>query len=131
MSKNNSKMFPPGPQNNLLDSSKQEAIDIILLGSSYASDLADRARVLLPTKYMNGKDWLSIWGPKLEVFHTCALITHCSSAPNSGETGEPPQRLHGAVAPESGDGHLQHKRREALQKHRLQERVTVRLDLRS
>ena len=56
MSKNNSKMFPPGPQNNLLDSSKQEAIDIILLGSSYASDLADRARVLLPTKYMNGKD---------------------------------------------------------------------------
>ena len=50
-----------GLQNNLLDSSKQEAIDMILLGSSYASDLADRARVLLPTKYINGRDLGSSW----------------------------------------------------------------------
>ncbi|XP_043228770.1 synaptojanin-1-like [Amphibalanus amphitrite] len=35
-------------QNNLLDSSKQEAIDVILLGSSMNSELADRARLLLP-----------------------------------------------------------------------------------
>ena len=43
-------------QNNLLDSSKQEAIDVILLGSSYGSDLADRARVLLSKKYINGEE---------------------------------------------------------------------------
>uniref|UniRef100_T1ITZ6 phosphoinositide 5-phosphatase n=1 Tax=Strigamia maritima TaxID=126957 RepID=T1ITZ6_STRMM len=36
-------------QNNLLDSSKQEAIDILLLGSILNSELADRARTLLPT----------------------------------------------------------------------------------
>uniref|UniRef100_A0A8D8SPY4 phosphoinositide 5-phosphatase n=1 Tax=Cacopsylla melanoneura TaxID=428564 RepID=A0A8D8SPY4_9HEMI len=34
-------------QNNLLDNSKQEAIDIFLLGSALNSELADRARVLL------------------------------------------------------------------------------------
>ncbi|KAK6622419.1 hypothetical protein RUM44_002230 [Polyplax serrata] len=35
-------------QNNLLDNSKQEAIDILLLGSYLNSELADRARILLP-----------------------------------------------------------------------------------
>jgi phosphatidylinositol-bisphosphatase len=35
-------------QNNLLDNSKQEAIDIFLLGNTLNSDLADRARMLLP-----------------------------------------------------------------------------------
>ncbi|XP_019753624.1 synaptojanin-1 [Dendroctonus ponderosae] len=35
-------------QNNLLDSSKQEAIDIFLLGSTLSTELADRARHLLP-----------------------------------------------------------------------------------
>lgn len=34
-------------QNNLLDSSKQEAIDVFLLGNALNSDLADRARMLL------------------------------------------------------------------------------------
>ena len=42
-------------QNNLLDSSKQEAIDVLLYGSSFNSDLADRARMLLPPNYINGK----------------------------------------------------------------------------
>ncbi len=42
-------------QNNLLDATKQEAIDVILFGSSFNSDLADRARVLLPPKFINGK----------------------------------------------------------------------------
>ena len=42
-------------QNNLLDQTKQEAIDVILFGSSFNSDLADRARVLLPREYINGK----------------------------------------------------------------------------
>ncbi|XP_064476937.1 synaptojanin-1-like isoform X2 [Ornithodoros turicata] len=36
-------------QNNLLDGSKQEAIDVLLLGSALSSELADRARALLPT----------------------------------------------------------------------------------
>lgn len=35
-------------QNNLLDNSKQEAIDIFLLGSTLSTELADRARNLLP-----------------------------------------------------------------------------------
>jgi len=35
-------------QNNLLDNSKQEAIDILLLGNTLNSELADRARILLP-----------------------------------------------------------------------------------
>lgn len=35
-------------QNNLLDNSKQEAIDILLLGSNLNSELSDRARILLP-----------------------------------------------------------------------------------
>ena len=42
-------------QNNLLDATKQEAIDVLLFGSSFNSDLADRARVLLPNNYINGE----------------------------------------------------------------------------
>ena len=42
-------------QNNLLDSTKQEAIDVLLFGSSLNSDLANRARTLLPQNYINGK----------------------------------------------------------------------------
>ena len=42
-------------QNNLLDSTKQEAIDVLLFGSSLNSDLANRARALLPQNYINGK----------------------------------------------------------------------------
>ena len=41
-------------QNNLLDSTKQEAIDILLFGSSLNSDLTNRARTLLPQNYING-----------------------------------------------------------------------------
>lgn len=40
-------------QNNLLDSSKQEAIDILLVGSTLSSELADRARILLPTNMLH------------------------------------------------------------------------------
>ena len=43
-------------QNNLLDSTKQEAIDVLLFGSTYHSDLADRARMLMPNNYINGKN---------------------------------------------------------------------------
>ena len=41
-------------QNNLLDAAKQEAIDILLFGTSFNSDLANRARALLPSNYING-----------------------------------------------------------------------------
>lgn len=40
-------------QNNLLDSSKQEAIDILLLGSTLNTELADRARLLLPSNMLH------------------------------------------------------------------------------
>lgn len=40
-------------QNNLLDNSKQEAIDIFLLGNTLNSDLADRARMLLPAETLH------------------------------------------------------------------------------
>ncbi|XP_068082117.1 synaptojanin-1 [Anabrus simplex] len=40
-------------QNNLLDNSKQEAIDILLLGSTLSSELADRARILLPPNMLH------------------------------------------------------------------------------
>ncbi|XP_043464476.1 synaptojanin-1 [Leptopilina heterotoma] len=40
-------------QNNLLDSSKQEAIDILLLGSTLSTELADRARLLLPSNMLH------------------------------------------------------------------------------
>lgn len=41
-------------QNNLLDNSKQEAIDILLVGSTLSSELADRARILLPSNLLHG-----------------------------------------------------------------------------
>lgn len=40
-------------QNNLLDNSKQEAIDILLLGSTLNSELADRTRILLPANILH------------------------------------------------------------------------------
>lgn len=42
-------------QNNLLDNSKQEAIDILLVGSTLSSELADRARILLPSNMLHGE----------------------------------------------------------------------------
>lgn len=43
-------------QNNFFDTSKQEAIDILRLGSTLNSDLADKARALLTTSSLYGKD---------------------------------------------------------------------------
>ncbi|KAL5289697.1 SYNJ1 family protein [Megaselia abdita] len=40
-------------QNNLLDNTKQEAIDILLLGSTLSSELADRSRILLPANMLH------------------------------------------------------------------------------
>lgn len=41
-------------QNNFLDNSKQEAIDILLLGSSLYGELADKARSLLSPRCLHG-----------------------------------------------------------------------------
>ena len=41
-------------QNNLLDKDKQEAYDLLLLGTGWHTDLADRTRLLLPINYWNG-----------------------------------------------------------------------------
>lgn len=46
-------------QNNLLDSSKQEAIDILLVGSTLSSELAERARIMLPSNLLHGESILS------------------------------------------------------------------------
>lgn len=40
-------------QNNLLDSVKQEAIDILLTGKPLTSEIADRARSLLPSHFLH------------------------------------------------------------------------------
>lgn len=41
-------------QNNFLDSSKQEAIDVLLIGSTLRGELADKARSLLSTRSLHG-----------------------------------------------------------------------------
>ena len=41
-------------QNNLLDKDKQSAYDLLLHGTVRNTDLADRARLLLPMEYWNG-----------------------------------------------------------------------------
>ena len=43
-------------QNNLLDKDKQEAYDLLLLGTGWHSDLADRSRLFLPINYWNGEN---------------------------------------------------------------------------
>lgn len=62
-------------QNNLLDSTKQEAIDVLLYGSSFNSDLADRARMLLPANYINGKETES-----KKVFGKFLIVILCFSS---------------------------------------------------
>lgn len=54
-------------QNNLLDNSKQEAIDILLVGSTLSSELADRARILLPSNMLHGKGFSSILQSKKQI----------------------------------------------------------------
>ena len=42
-------------QNNFLDSSKQEAIDVLLIGNTLRGELADKARALLTTRSLHGE----------------------------------------------------------------------------
>ncbi|CAB1333303.1 unnamed protein product [Coregonus sp. 'balchen'] len=64
-------------QNNFFDSSKQEAIDILRLGSTLNSDLADKARALLTTSslYDTSDDYL-------EVTRYTELTTHPAVVPD-------------------------------------------------
>ncbi|KAK1800390.1 hypothetical protein P4O66_005620 [Electrophorus voltai] len=48
-------------QNNFFDTSKQEAIDILRLGSTLNSDLADKARALLTTSSLYGTELSRTW----------------------------------------------------------------------
>uniref|UniRef100_A0A671PN51 Synaptojanin-1 n=1 Tax=Sinocyclocheilus anshuiensis TaxID=1608454 RepID=A0A671PN51_9TELE len=54
-------------QNNFFDSSKQEAIDILRLGSTLNSDLADKARALLTTSsfFINVSPFLFLASPRV------------------------------------------------------------------
>lgn len=45
-------------QNNLLDNAKQEAIDILLVGSTLNSELADRSRTLLPYNMLHAPPYI-------------------------------------------------------------------------
>ena len=42
-------------RNNFFDGSKQEAIDILLLGSTFNGAVGERARALLNRSYLHGK----------------------------------------------------------------------------
>ena len=41
-------------QNNLLDQSKQEAIDVLLYGQTFNTELTSYCRALLPAHYLHG-----------------------------------------------------------------------------
>jgi phosphatidylinositol-bisphosphatase len=45
-------------RNNFFDGSKQEAIDILLLGNTFVGELGDRARALLPGSFLHGKKYV-------------------------------------------------------------------------
>lgn len=47
-------------QNNLLDQSKQEAIDVLLLGHTFNTELTSYARSLLPAHYLHGNCYILI-----------------------------------------------------------------------
>ncbi|XP_032888469.1 synaptojanin-1 isoform X2 [Amblyraja radiata] len=55
-------------QNNFFDSSKQEAIDILLLGNTLNSDLADKARALLTTGSLHVRE-LTLQSASTQVLH--------------------------------------------------------------
>ncbi|NXY16814.1 SYNJ1 protein, partial [Atrichornis clamosus] len=54
-------------QNNFFDSSKQEAIDVLLLGNTLNSDLADKARALLTTSSLRGIVFSDVFAASVKV----------------------------------------------------------------
>ena len=66
-------------QNNLLDKDKQEAYDLLLLGTGWHSDLADRTRLFLPINYWNGKLFFPVVFLKCKVSLIVAPVPLCQS----------------------------------------------------
>ena len=64
-------------QNNLLDKDKQEAYDLLLLGTGWHTDLADRTRLLLPINYWNGGCLNFTLLNYIELFSSCASLSVC------------------------------------------------------
>uniref|UniRef100_A0A4W4FXS3 phosphoinositide 5-phosphatase n=1 Tax=Electrophorus electricus TaxID=8005 RepID=A0A4W4FXS3_ELEEL len=58
-------------QNNFFDTSKQEAIDILRLGSTLNSDLADKARALLTTSSLYGTELSRTWAAPRVLLGMC------------------------------------------------------------
>ena len=56
--------------NNFLDGSKQEAIDILLLGNTFIGSVGERARALLNATFLHGK-WKSAKFLKAEFSNFC------------------------------------------------------------
>ena len=59
-------------QNNLLDKDKQEAYDLLLLGTGWHSDLADRTRLFLPINYWNGKLFFPVDDLQMQSVFNCS-----------------------------------------------------------
>ena len=94
-------------QNNLLDKDKQEAYDLLLLGTGWHSDLADRTRLYLPINYWNG-EW---WGGRLEKYQLCPNF---STSPTLSISHQEIRRLHSRGATSSRCRNLQHQRRQTF-----------------
>ena len=92
-------------QNNLLDSTKQEAIDVLLFGSSLNSDLANRARTLLPQNYINGKTVLIFYIQPLDLkihnlINEYCFYTKYSPKASSSKTSSTIRKLYETIAVE-------------------------------
>lgn len=57
--------------NNFLDGSKQEAIDMLLLGNTFVGELGERARALLYASFLHCKSHDPNWHPWCSVSWVC------------------------------------------------------------
>ena len=55
--------------NNFLDGSKQEAIDMLLLGNTFVGELGERARALLYASFLHCKSFNSVSTDKVTPDH--------------------------------------------------------------
>jgi hypothetical protein len=108
-------------QNNLLDNSKQEAIDILLVGSSLNTELADRARILLPQTLFHGLDCKKL--PNYDVY----FVTLFSPYPSFEGNVQTLLRICKSNQFEGVGRNLQCQWRKALPKCCLQGRLPCRL----
>lgn len=111
-------------QNNLLDSSKQEAIDILLVGSTLNSELADRARILLPSNILHGNFLYKLTKTKLKIF---SILFFLSSNTRFERTLQKVYRIHKTNGNSCWSCHIQCKWRKAFPKCCLQRSIAYRL----